>query len=50
MERHERICWKNPNRFCENCNNRGYHSEHENGIIYHQEPCYFCSQRKAILD
>jgi len=40
MEDHERICWKNPNRVCAMCNNRGTIPNYWGG----EEPCYYCSQ------
>lgn len=43
MARHEGICWRNPDRYCPNCSNRGYHEWSE----YQQEPCFFCSQRRG---
>lgn len=43
MERHEIICWKNPNRFCASCNNTGFYPGEEVGLANY--PCYFCSQR-----
>lgn len=49
MERHEKICWRNPNRICPTCENdpRGVlvmNGEDYGGSDYY-EPCHFCSQR-----
>jgi hypothetical protein len=44
MERHERICWKNPNRYCDLCNNTG-EMDVDDGMGYrYSEPCYWCKQ------
>ena len=40
MERHEKICWKNPNRYCELCRNKGYVIEDFDVEI----PCIYCSK------
>lgn len=43
MEKHERICWNNPDRYCDLCDNKGYHDDgYPSG-----EPCHYCSQRKV---
>jgi len=44
MEKHERRCFRNPNRFCDYCKNKG---ETDEGVdIYtHMVPCPYCSQR-----
>lgn len=44
MERHEKVCFRNPNRFCPECKNTG---EVEVVLVEHYtsvEPCRFCSQ------
>lgn len=41
MTRHEIICWKNPKRYCENCDNKGKTGNYDEGF----EPCHYCSQR-----
>lgn len=48
MEKHEIICWKNPNRHCESCNDTGVYRE-DYGSGYLDEPCYFCKQMKPEL-
>ena len=35
MELHERRCWRNPARVCDNCDGTGFVND---------EPCYFCKQ------
>lgn len=40
MKRHEKICWLNPNRYCESCNNTGIYKDD----WYEEEPCFFCKQ------
>lgn len=51
MERHERICWLNPNRHCESCNDTGFYP----GEAYDElgmlpgEPCYYCSKRDPAV-
>jgi hypothetical protein len=44
MERHERICWKNPDRFCDLCQNKGSYGDVDGLPVI---PCYWCSQRKT---
>lgn len=43
MERHEKRCFRNPNRFCETCNNKGVVTEYYD--FGHQEDrgCPYCS-------
>lgn len=57
MERHEGICWRNPDRFCPSCENRGHvveiHQEAYDGPnmnligpeLSEKYPCPWCSQR-----
>ena len=45
IERHEPICWQNPNRFCPACKNTGVIEEYIPGAGTKTDPCYFCSQR-----
>jgi hypothetical protein len=47
MERHERICWANPNRYCELCDNKGEYTEFEGEGLSRTIPCYYCSQFDA---
>ena len=46
MEAHEKICFRNPKRFCELCKNTGEVVEDINGdgSLVHKEPCHWCSQ------
>ena len=44
MEAHERICWKNPNRYCESCENKGYYPADYYSGHNQEEPCYYCNQ------
>ena len=46
MEAHEKICWKNPNRFCELCENKGYYYEDYGveGASAIKEECIYCSK------
>lgn len=44
MERHERLCWKNPNRWCDTCGNTGRATvEYDYGMKEAVE-CWFCKQ------
>ena len=43
VEKHERICWKNPDRYCNFCKNTGYTDEGD-GVWQELVPCYYCSQ------
>ena len=46
MEAHEKICFRNPKRFCELCKNTGEVIEDINGdgsLVSH-EPCFYCSK------
>lgn len=50
VEKHEKICWQNPDRHCPNCDGKGYHLEvydYPGGEF--KTPCYFCSQRDPVL-
>lgn len=44
MKRHEVICWRNPNRHCDTCNDRGFTFEDYGDGIGQDIPCHFCSQ------
>ena len=48
MELHEKRCFRNPNRFCDNCENRGYNDENRGGeeelSMWEQVPCEYCSK------
>lgn len=45
MKRHERICWRNPNRQCDMCGNKSWIwvGEEVDGVGG-KEPCYYCNQ------
>ena len=46
MQRHERQCFRNPNRYCDNCKNTGQVHLIGDGInepAYYQ-PCVFCEK------
>lgn len=51
MEKHEKRCFRNPNRFCDYCENKGSTREHLVGdginepAYYEDVLCPFCSQR-----
>ena len=51
MERHEKICFRNPNRFCDECKNTGIVRNHVAGdgitepAYYDEHPCVYCSKR-----
>ena len=50
MELHEKRCFRNPNRFCDYCDNKGYTHEHIVGdgvnepAYYEDVPCPYCSK------
>jgi hypothetical protein len=44
IEKHEKICFYNPHRHCELCNDLGYYG---NGYDEPRVPCYYCSQFKS---
>lgn len=55
MERHEKVCFRNPNRYCELCENKGFTVEWENaGEIRIEIPCPYCSkfsaEKKAAIE
>jgi hypothetical protein len=54
MEKHERRCWANPNRYCENCENKGYVEEDlGEGTEYSKivdRPCEYCEKVKQIKE
>ena len=41
MELHEKRCFRNPNRFCDYCQNKGYTEYNEQGYIL-KDPCPYC--------
>lgn len=44
MERHEKICFRNPNRFCEYCENKGYTMEIiAEGFPAQKTDCPYCA-------
>ena len=43
MEKHEKRCFRNPNRFCDFCGNKGHTvEEHDVGLI-EKVDCHYCS-------
>lgn len=44
VEIHEKRCFRNPNRFCDNCENKGYTEESHEGIGTERIPCHYCTQ------
>lgn len=53
MERHEKICWRNPNRFCDECKNKGFVIERFpeiEGASDQQYPCIYCSKRDPEIE
>jgi hypothetical protein len=44
MERHEKVCFRNPNRFCEECQNTGKVEVEIFGYGIETTDCYFCSR------
>ena len=49
---HEKRCYRNPNRFCDNCDNSGFtfvEPEYLDGFRTEKikEPCYYCSKFDA---
>lgn len=49
MTKHERRCFRNPNRYCDHCENKGYTDEKE-GIYTYKAPCQYCSQRDPKIE
>lgn len=43
MKIHEKRCFRNPNRYCDFCDNKGYVVEHENEIGTLKHDCPYCS-------
>lgn len=56
MERHERRCFRNPNRFCDNCQNKGFTRVHLAGdgvtepAYYEDQKCYYCTLRDPKIE
>lgn len=48
IEVHEKRCFRNPNRFCDNCNNTGEVEVMENGMTY-KEKCVYCARFDAQM-
>lgn len=47
VEKHEKICWLNPNRYCQMCQNRGYYFDvydTVDGATAPKIPCPYCSK------
>lgn len=45
VEKHEKICWRNPDRFCPNCKNTGQqYLIGGDGDPMYTEPCIYCSK------
>lgn len=44
MEKHERRCYRNPNRYCDFCENVGFTEEDHGSIGIQKHPCHYCSQ------
>lgn len=47
MERHEKVCYRNPNRFCDYCENKGYTMEDLGIGSPVKQDCPFCSRFDA---
>lgn len=47
MEKHEKICWRNPQRHCELCNDRHFIYEEYGDGLGQDLPCPYCSQYDA---
>lgn len=45
MEWHEKICWRNPKRFCEECNNTGRVTIYHDEALVEETSCRFCCQK-----
>ena len=43
MALHEKRCFRNPNRFCDYCENKGFIEEHYEGIGTQKIDCPYCS-------
>ena len=53
MKLHEKRCFRNPNRFCDNCGNRGFTMEETiEGYPDQKVDCIYCSQfdKKKLED
>lgn len=52
MTVHEKRCWNNPKRYCDNCDNKGYiETDLGEGTEYSKivsDPCIFCEKVKEI--
>lgn len=49
MEKHERRCFRNPNRYCDSCENKGYYLVGVEHMTY-EEPCIYCSKRDPKVE
>lgn len=43
IAKHEKSCYRNPKRFCDNCNNTGITREELVDPIYGDVPCRYCA-------
>lgn len=48
IERHEPLCYYNPDRYCHLCDNTGVTSEYFEGYGSVDDPCYWCSEYNDI--
>lgn len=49
MTTHEKICWKNPNRYCDYCKNKGRTYESYGEGLGQYIDCPFCSKKQNKL-
>lgn len=53
VEKHEGICYQNPNRYCDFCENKGFFDETYDDVIGSEaplrRPCPYCSKEDKEL-
>ena len=49
MERHEKMCYRNPNRYCEFCDNKGELVDYIDEGLVQRTPCPFCEKLKQAI-
>lgn len=49
MELHEKRCYRNPNRFCDYCENKGHITEEYGDGMSNDIPCNYCAKFDAKM-
>lgn len=50
MIKHEKRCYKNPDRYCEACDNTGYWREDYEEGMHQDVPCHYCRTADEVKE